>query len=456
MMYFHKSVLFLILLTLLLVATYNYYPPEAAVAKIARSRGGINIHDPNLKAEVVASGLRSPTTMAFLGPDDILVNEKLNGTVQRIINGKIQPQPILDVSVANKNERGMLGIAVTKPTTANNENKSSSSPTAYVFVSYTATNVEGSDICPKPSYCVPGHDPLGNRLYRYELVNNNDTKLANPKLLLDLPAVPGPGHNSGKIIIGPDNNVYFTIGDIGAYKTQTQNYPNNPNSNGTSGVYRITQDGKAVKGIIGDKDPLDKYYAYGLRNSFGMGFDPVTGRLWDTENGAACCDEINLVQPGFNSGWRKVQGFWEVKGNTYGNMVQNPTNLVDFDGKGKYSAPKFVWLNTTGPTAIKFLNSDKLGKQYQNDMFVADYHGGNIYHFKLNQNRTELVLNGTLEDKVANNAQELEGIKFVEGMGAITDLQVSPYDGYLYVVSISQGKIFRILPAAVGNSTQSS
>jgi glucose/arabinose dehydrogenase len=459
MIYFHKSVLFLTLLTLLLVATYNYYPPQPATAKIARSRGGINIHDPSLKVEEVATGLRSPTTMAFLGPNDILVNEKLNGTVQRITNGKIQPQPVLDVTVANKNERGMLGIAVAKPTTTtttNNENKSSS-PTTYVFVSYTETKTEGSDICPRPNYCVPGHDPLGNRLYRYELANNNNnSKLVNPKLLLDLPAVPGPGHNGGKIMIGPDNNVYFTIGDVG-YRSQTQNFANNPNSNGTSAIYRITQDGKPVKGIIGDKDPLDKYYAYGLRNSYGLDFDPVTGKLWDTENGDACCDEINLVQPGFNSGWRKVQGFWEVKRNAYGNMVQNPTDLVDFGGKGKYGPPKFVSLNTTGPTAIKFLNSDKLGKQYQNDMFVADFHGGNIYHFKLNQNRTDLVLNGPLADKVADNAQELEGIKFVEGMGAITDLQVSPYDGYLYAVSFSEDKIFRIVPGAavVGNSTQS-
>jgi aldose sugar dehydrogenase len=450
---FHKSILVTVLLILIVGAIYNYYPHEQATAKIARSRGAISIDDPNLKYEVIASGLKSPTTMAFLGPNDILVLEKDGGTVQRITNGKIQPQPILDVSVANKNERGLLGIAVAKPTNYSNSNNKSS-PTAYVFVSYTATNIEGSDICPKPSYCVPGHDPLGNRLYRYELVNNS--KLANPKLLLDLPAVPGPGHNAGKIIIGPDNNVYFSIGDVG-YRSQTQNFANNPNSNGTSAIYRITQDGKAVKGIIGDKDPLDKYYAYGLRNSFGMGFDPVTGKLWDTENGDACCDEINIVDSGFNSGWRKVQGFWEAKRNTYGNMVQNPTNLFDFGGKGKYSAPKFVWLNTTGPTAIKFLNSDKLGKQYQNDMFVADYHGGNIYHFKLNQNRTELVLNGTLADKIANNAQELEDIKFVVGMGAITDLQINPYDGYLYVVSFSGGKIYRIVPAAAvgGNSTQS-
>ena len=168
MMHFHKRILFAVLLILIVVAVYNYsYPSESAIAKIARSRGAINIDDPNLKYEIVASGLKSPTTMAFLGPNDILVNEKLNGTVQRIIDGKIQPQPILDVSVASQSERGMLGIAVAKPSDNNNN-----SSTTYVFVSYTETKVEGSDICPNLNYCVPGHDPIGNRLYRYEFDSN--------------------------------------------------------------------------------------------------------------------------------------------------------------------------------------------------------------------------------------------------------------------------------------------
>jgi aldose sugar dehydrogenase len=141
--------------------------------------------------------------MAFLGPNDILVLEKNEGTVKRIVNGVMLPEPLLDVNVANKRERGMLGIAVA-PKDAPNE------PT-YLFLPYTETKVEGSDICPKPDKCMPGHDPLGNRLYRYELIDN---KLVNPKLLLDLLAVPFPTHNGGKIIIGPDNNVYLTIGDV--------------------------------------------------------------------------------------------------------------------------------------------------------------------------------------------------------------------------------------------------
>ena len=75
----------------------------------------------------------------------------------------------------------------------------------------------------------------------------------------------------------------------------------------------MTVDGKAVgEGLLGHYKPLNMYYGYGIRNSFGIAFDPLTGNLWDTENGPGFGDEINLVIPGFNSGWLKVQGFWPV------------------------------------------------------------------------------------------------------------------------------------------------
>ena len=77
---------------------------------------------------------------------------------------------------------------------------------------------------------------------------------------------------------------------------------------GRAGILRVTQDGRPVgHGILGPDDPLNKYYAYGIRNSFGIDFDPLTGNLWDTENGPDYGDEINLVRPGFNSGWKVVQ-----------------------------------------------------------------------------------------------------------------------------------------------------
>jgi aldose sugar dehydrogenase len=427
-----------------------------------------------LKVESVFKGIDLPTTMAFLGPDDILVLEKDNGIVRRIVNGKMLPEPLLDVSVANKHERGMLGIAVAEKT----------NPIAppYVFLYFTesaATKEDGSDDCPSPNSCNPGNDPLGNRLYRYELINN---KLVNPVLLLDLPATPGPIHNGGGITIGPDNNLYLAIGDV-KFKGDLQKKESS--FDGRSGILRITLDGEAVEeeegeggDIIGDNDGsssssssnnnnediINKYYAYGIRNSFGLDFDPVTGNLWDTENGPSFGDEINLIEPGFNSGWKDVQGKWKVKGGKEGDVELNPSDgLADFGGKGKYSAPEFIWEKVVGPTAIKFLGSDKIGKQYQNDMFVGDFHNGNLYHFDLDQDRSRLVLDAPLNaddadnniinniaastaDEEEENELPLSKALFGKGFGAITDIEVGP-DGYLYVVSIGLGEIFRIFPS---------
>ena len=121
--------------------------------------------------------------------------------------------------------------------------------------------------------------------------------------------------------------------------------------------------------------------------------------------------------------------------------------MVDFGGKGKYRAPEFIWLKPVAPTALKFLNSAKLGSQYQNDMFVGDYKNGNLYHFKLNQARDGLVLNGTLSNKISNTPQDSQPLIFASGFdGGITDLQVGP-DGYLYVLTFA-GNIYRISPAS--------
>jgi hypothetical protein len=76
-----------------------------------------------------------------------------------------------------------------------------------------------------------------------------------------------------------------------------------------------------------------------------------------------------------------------LDGGNAGPLSLYPSNLVDFGGKGKYKVPEFIWFQTVAPTALKFLNSTKLGKQYQNDLFVGDYNNGNLYHFKLSQNR---------------------------------------------------------------------
>jgi aldose sugar dehydrogenase len=390
--------------------------------------GKPKLFDSHLKITTVAEGLSTPTTMAFVGPNDILVLEKDTGMVKRIVDGKVLPKPVLDVNVANSVERCLCGIAVAK-----------NGSTTHVFLYYT--EIDGTDGEDKAA-----KQPIGNRVYRYDLSGD---ALINPLLLMDLPANPGPRHNSGNIMIGPDKNLYVEIGDVdGSFKTsetetKTQNYKNGVDPDGRGGILRITQDGQPTDGILGDTIPLRLYYAYGIRNSFGMDFDPVTGNLWDSENGPGNGDEINLVLPGFNSGWQQVQGLASQE------TSFSESDLEDFNGKGHYADPKLVWVNTAGPTAVKFLNSAQLGTTYENDMFVGDVHNGRIYHFDLTADRKDLVLPQELSSRVIEKPSSpgVSNIVFGDGFGGVTDLEVGP-DGNLYVVSIGLGSIFQISPAS--------
>src|SRR5215210_2886721 len=414
------------------------------------------VTDPNFTVETIATGLKTPTDMAFLSDDDILVLEKNNGTVRRVVNGTVLQDPLLDVPVATKDERGMLGIDIA-------ENVGHTS----VFLYYTeAQEEDGEDL--------QGIEPpLGNRLYRYELDNNNNNnssgnQLVNGTLLLDLPAS-ASDHNGGKIKIGPDSNLYITVGDQQdpaeeeplTHLTTTQNVPKGLFPDGTAGILRLTQDGNPVENILGGAHPVDLYYAYGIRNSFGIDFDPVTGRLWDTEIGPLGRDEINIVEPAFNSGWRKVQGLAGSQSESSG-LVKFPglsgrqfsiIGLIEellyrIQGLGgKYSDPELVWQDPVVPTAIEFLDSKLLGGKYQNDIFVGSFNYGRILHFHLNEQRDALYLRGPLEDKIENNPQGYIPSVFGQNFGRIVDLETGP-DGCLYVLSLTadDGKIFRILP----------
>ena len=436
----------IILVFLVPIESSHYYFAHAIEA--SRSPSNVpTINDSALKVDTIFRGLNFPTSIGFLGVNDILVLEKNNGTVQRIVNGKIIAEPLIKVAVANKGERGMLGIAT---------DYNSTRDIRYVFLYYTQSGggIAGDD-------ATAGIQPSGNRLYRYELINN---KLLNPKMLLSLSTSPKtPNHNGGKMVIGPDRNIYLVVGDVDKFynqyfdhlplATKAQNIHNNKNPDGPGGILRLTQDGKpVVNGIFSNNEyPLNLYYAYGIRNSFGLAFDPITGILWDTENGPDYGDEINLVQPGFNSGWGKVQGIWYNNGSHQGPPIQNNVSdlndniLVNLEGKGKYRTPEFIWNETIAPTGLTFLNSTKLGKQYENDMFIGDFKNGNLYHFKLNSSRTGLSLHGVLADRLASSPKELHDQIFGKGFGGITDVKTAP-DGNLYIVSNQSGigTIYRI------------
>jgi aldose sugar dehydrogenase len=100
---------------------------------------------------------------------------------------------------------------------------------------------------------------------------------------------------------------------------------------------------------------------------------------------------------------------------------------------------------TVGPTAIKFLNSDKLGNQYENDLFVGSYNLGTIFHFDLKDNRSELELHDALKDKIADSNDELKDVIFAEELGGVTDIDEGS-DGNVYILSnyLNKASILKI------------
>ncbi|HZA61650.1 MAG TPA: PQQ-dependent sugar dehydrogenase [Nitrososphaeraceae archaeon] len=375
-----------------------------------------SVSDTGLNIEAAIDGLSSPTSMVFLDNNNILVLEK-EGSVRLVSDGVLREEPVLQVPVNTESERGVLGVAFDKDSNS-------------VFLYYTEA------------------DPLRNRIYKYQW---NGQSLVNPTLLLDLPGEPGPNHDGGKIVIGPDGYLYAVIGDLN-HDGQLQNFPDGPPPDDTSVILRVNlEDGSAAPdnpfANSGD-DALSKYYAYGIRNSFGMDFDPVTGNLWDTENGPASYDETNLVRPGFNSGWQTVMGPISLSGDT-------EEDLVNFPGS-HYADPLFSWAEPPAVTDIEFLDSSNLGDKYANNIFVGDINNGNLYFFGVNENRNAIQLDAAqqesgLSDLVVDNEEELSAITFGSGFGGITDIETGP-DGFLYVLSYDDGIIYRISPTSTNNS----
>ena len=249
--------------------------------------------DDGLALEQVIGGFKFPTSMEFLGEDDFIVGEKGTGKIFRVINGTKMPVPLLDANVSYGDEppAGLFSMAAT---TLENG-------TVFVYVSMLESGVPGTDNDDFKDKI----KPKGNILYRYEL---EDNKLVNPKILSNQEFI-WNNHFGGALRIGPDNKLYYMIGDQVISTTQAVNLKTAPPPDGQSGILRMNLDGSPVApGILGSASPTNLYYAYGIRNGFGMDFDPLTGNLWDTENGPNFGDEINLVLPGFNSGWRVMQG----------------------------------------------------------------------------------------------------------------------------------------------------
>ncbi|MGE3819062.1 MAG: sorbosone dehydrogenase family protein [Isosphaeraceae bacterium] len=464
--------------------------------------------DPTLQVGTfVNSGLTQPIGILFLGSvNDALVLEKASGQIKRVINGVVQAAPVLDLAVNSASERGLLSAAFHPnfPTTP------------HVFVRWTESST-GTDTN------VTANVPLlGNRVDRFIWNPIAGTLTFDQNVVMlrarqtDNVQVPGQAptsvnanengnHNGGVIRFGPDGKLYIYMGDLGR-RGWMQNLANGPflspplvddtfggpapdSAHLTGVMLRINEDGTAppdnpffahgagIGGEVGAN--VQKIFAYGFRNGFGMAFDPASGWLWETENADDAYSEVNRVIPGMNGGWVQVAGpisrfpdFKFIETTQFGRALQQvrfpPTRLPYTSGLAAsklvmlpgatYVDPNLSWRYEIGPSGTTFVVGDALGPAYAGTMWFGSArsfaqvggNGGSLYRLKLTANRLDLDLSADpkLADRVADNlfrAQKFDGtesetLKIGQGFGTTTDIVQGP-DGNLYVVSLTDNTI---------------
>ena len=400
-----KKIIVLIIAAAVIISGFSLYSqPEIRweVGKTLQVKEGTSpqIKDSSIKIETIATGINELTTFAFVG-NDILYLEKINGDIRLIRDGQVSEKILHHFDVYKTTESGLLGI-----TTKDN--------LVYIYVSEPLDE--------------EGKIPKANNIYEFLWTGD---ELVNKKLINTLPSR-NCCHQGGYMVTSPNGEIFATIGDLENIRESGIPSKLQNNEDGgvddTSIILRVGIDENTISPMTSD-DPFSHYYAIGIRNSFGLAFDPITGNLWDTENGQVCCDEINLVKENFNSGWALVQGMANE------NSISVIPKIENFE---------FTWDQVNAPTALA-IPGNNWGEKYQNSLFVSDYIFGKIYKFELNDSRDGFVFQDpSLQDLIFHEGDNSDEIIFATEFGRISDMKFGP-DGSLYVAShLSNGALFKI------------
>ena len=439
--------------------------------------------DKNLTVSTIISGLDQPTSMAFIGPNDFLILERTTGRVQRVINGVLQTT-VLDLAVNNASERGLLGIALHPQFSQN----------GFVYLFWTESN-SASDTANTDDITLLGKS---RRPIHLEWIDTDFRSELDPLACLATGrrTTHARNHNGGVLRFGQDGKLYIIFGDNGR-RGFLQNItsggpvpddqfggPEPDDAHLTGVVLRLNDDGttpidnpffNASTSLTGEAATnVKKVFAYGVRNSFGMAFDPLTGNLWTQENGDDAFDELNRVVPGFNGGWIQAMGpiarIGEFKSIELsygaGNLQQvrwPPSNIATTPSEAvsrlfmlpgaQYVDPEFSWKYAVAPSPIGFVEGRGLGPQYEGDMLVGASRttllNGFLYRFKFSTDRQHFAFTDSrLNDRVADNIDkfdqtESESLVIGSDFGVTTDILTGP-NGNVFVVSLSNGAVYEI------------
>jgi len=333
----------------------------SAVAQEQSNTGNL----PKIKVETVASHLEIPWSIAFANDGRIFFTER-TGNIRLIDkDGKPVEEPVGKINVAAIGEGGLLGI-VLDPNFEKNH---------FIYVYYTY-----SDFL-----------KLYNKLSRF---TEKDNKISDEQVILD--KIPASSiHDGGRIKFGPDERLYIGVGDA-SDRDSAQD------TDILSGkILRINPDGS----IPSDNPfPNSPVYSYGNRNPQGIDWDPITGKLVETEHGPSgemglsAHDEINVIEAGKNYGWPKAIG------------NPNDPNFVD---------PIFQTGDSTwAPSGSTFYSNDKI-PEWKGKYLVATLRGTRLEVFRLDVDN----------NKVVSSESMFDGI-----YGRLRDVEQSP-DGYLYLLT---------------------
>lgn len=454
-----------------------------ALTTVTTQANGPSMLDPNLSVKTLVTGLSQPTMMAFIGANDFLVLEKDTGRVRLVTNGVLQAAA-LDLAVNSASERGLLGIALHPNFNINRF--------VYLYWTESSTGVDSTNLADVPL--------LGNRVDRY--VWNGSTLVFDRNLIrlrsyqADANQPLRGNHNGGVLRFGPDGKLFIMMGDNGR-RGFLQNVtsggpvpddqyggPEPDNAHLTGFILRLNDDGSTpvdnpffnvTTNLTGEAAAnIKKLYAYGVRNGFGLAFDPLSGNLWDQENGDDAYDEMNRITAGSNNGWVQMMGpmsrvadFKQIE-SSYGagnlQQLRWPPSLIADTPQAAlshlyllpgahYNDPEFSWKYPTPASPLGFVQGRGLGTQFEGDMFVGAARtflaGGFLFRFKLTPDRLHFAFSDArLSDLVADNLDkfditESESLLIGKDFGITTDIETGP-NGNLFVVSNTGGAVYEI------------